>query len=1015
MQKKLFVFLVALVWAFSLAGASISLSHVGIKGPSSNPVIPGQTVYIKVDYSLTDFDEEFGSVDGVCASTSGPYDKARIYWYESTDGSGSPLSYTDATASRIERGGIVNSVTYIDSVSITLPTPTGAAENANSFKIRVRVYGDDGDANTITSSLVTSTGYFTGYSAYLQINTNTAPYATNVKITNPVYAKVGQTIYGDYDYNDDENDEESGTTFRWLISDSQSGTYTAISGATNKSYTIVQADLGKYLKFEVTPKNAVEPGTGTAVLSDPAGPVTGSPVLEFNASFKTIAETSANTGAVSSETYLRIDATNTIFVSDITKNDITVQNLPTGLEVSEVQCLETSNIRVYLTGNATEHEFAASKNNVKITVDDAKLVGVAGDKQTTNSCTINFTNNPPKNLALDSVGNNYVKITWIKPDGLLSSESGLRNFYIYRNDIYLTSVSTTTYSYTDNSVSNGTQYTYKVMAEYYNGTDETAENVILATPLAITEFSFSSPPVTGTIDHTNKTIKVAVPNGTDRTALIANFTADGAIVKVGTTTQTSGETTNNFTNPVTYTLTTSNDASTCSYVVTVNEKLATPSPSIVESNTTTSSFKIQWDAVSGAESYLLDVSTNSSFSSFLPGYQNKSLTSLSCIVNSLNYNTAYYYRVKAVASDQYFNSEYSTTQEVTTENVSAGAGSTEINSSEETTINVGNYAVGEDNVTPTVKVDPDNFSSSENDIITVSMSYGTTPEGLQYNLAFDNATIGIGTFILSYSGLSYPPTDVGYRLNGSELQSVGGGGINTTDQTVTFVMDSLSKGSKATYELQIVLNDESGQTLPVVLTSFTATLMVQGKVRLDWVTQSETNLSGFRVLRNTVADVSTATSVSNLIEAANTSSTVVYSFIDSEVPGNGIYYYWLQIEDLDGGISYSAALTVQVTNGENPDIVIPKITALLDPFPNPFNPSVTIPFDLAVDGRVTLKIYNLKGQLIRDLLDENRPAASHRVLWDGKDNKMHNVSTGTYIILMNAPNYRSSHKISLLK
>ena len=1013
MQKKFFVFLVALVWAFSLAGASISLSHVGIKGPSSNPVIPGQTVYIKVDYSLTDFDEEFGSVDGVCASTSGPYDKARIYWYESTDGSGSPLSYTDATASRIERGGIVNSVTYIDSVSITLPTPTGAAENANSFKIRVRVYGDDGDANTITSSLVTSTGYFTGYSAYLQINTNTAPYATNVKITNPVYAKVGQTIYGDYDYNDDENDEESGTTFRWLISDSQSGTYTAISGATNKSYTIVQADLGKYLKFEVTPKNAVEPGTGTAVLSDPAGPVTGSPVLEFNASFKTIAETSANTGAVSSETYLRIDATNTIFVSDITKNDITVQNLPTGLEVSEVQCLETSNIRVYLTGNATEHEFAASKNNVKITVDDAKLVGVAGDKQTTNSCTINFTNNPPKNLALDRVGNNYVKITWVTPDGLLSSGSGLRNFYIYRNDSYLTSVSSSLYSYTDNGVSNGTQYTYKVLAEYLNGTDEMSTDVILATPLAITAFSFSNPPATGTIDHTNKTIKVAVPNGTDRTALIASFTATGAIVKVGETTQTSGTTANNFTNPVTYILTTNNDASTCSYVVTVNEILATPVTE--DGTTTTSSIQAKWGAVSGASSYLLDVSTNSSFSSFLPGYQNKSLTSTSCIVNGLNYNTAYYYRVKAVASDQYFNSEYSTTKEVTTENVAAGEGSTEINSSEETTINVGNYDSGHGTITPTVKVDPTAFSPSENNLITVSMSYGATPEGLQYNLAFDNASIGIGTFILSYSGLNYNPTDVGYRLNGGVLHSVGGDGINTSDKTVTFEMSSLSKGSKAVYELQIVLNDESGQTLPVVLTSFTATLMVQGKVRLDWVTQSETNLSGFRVLRNTVAEVSTAIAVSSLIAAANTSSTVVYSFIDSEVPGNGIYYYWLQIEDLDGGISYSAALTVQVTNGENPDIVIPKITALLDPFPNPFNPSVTIPFDLAVDGRVTLKIYNLKGQLIRDLLDENRPAASHRVLWDGKDNKMHNVSTGTYIILMNAPNYRSSHKISLLK
>lgn len=132
--------------------------------------------------------------------------------------------------------------------------------------------------------------------------------------------------------------------------------------------------------------------------------------------------------------------------------------------------------------------------------------------------------------------------------------------------------------------------------------------------------------------------------------------------------QTSGTTANNFTNPVTYILTTNNDASTCSYVVTVNEILATPVTE--DGTTTTSSIQAKWGAVSGASSYLLDVSTNSSFSSFLPGYQNKSLTSTSCIVNGLNYNTAYYYRVKAVASDQYFNSEYSTTKEVTTENVS---------------------------------------------------------------------------------------------------------------------------------------------------------------------------------------------------------------------------------------------------------------------------------------------------------------------------------------------------------
>ena len=1009
MQKKLFVFLVALVWTIALAGQSLTLNKVGIKAAGGGQTIHlGERVIVYLEYTTTEFEND-GSVECLGYATTGSNNnQLRLYWWNDD----TQDSYVYCNVRSLNRI-ISENGTFNDTVSFVLPTPPS---DQNRIRVKFRIFGDsDGDGNVVYSS-VQESGYGspTGYYQYLNIDRNVAPEARNVSITNPEFAKVGQTLQGSYTYYDADNDTQSGTTFRWLRSDSQTGTYTAITGATNQSYTVVQADLGKYLKFEVTPRASTGISPGTTVLSSPTGQVTGAPVLEFNATYKTIAETSANTGAVSSETYLRIDATNTTFASDITEDYISIQGLPTGLQVSDVQCLETSNIRIYLSGNATYHEYAASVSNVKITVDSLKLVGVSGDKQTTNSASVNFINNPPTGLALDSVGNNYVKITWNNPAGLLASNSGLDYFNILRNEqlIYTYYFDKGTYYYTDNNVTNGTQYRYKVQAVYEAGTPETSAEQ-KATPLAITAFSFSNPPATGTINHTNKTIKVAVPNGTDRTALIASFTATGAIVKVGETTQTSGTTANNFTNPVTYILTTNNDASTCSYVVTVNEILATPVTE--DGTTTTSSIQAKWGAVSGASSYLLDVSTNSSFSSFLPGYQNKSLTSTSCIVNGLNYNTAYYYRVKAVASDPDLNSNYSTTKEVTTENVAAGEGSTEINSSEETTINVGNYDSGHGTITPTVKVDPTAFSPSENNLITVSMSYGATPEGLQYNLAFDNASIGIGTFILSYSGLNYNPTDVGYRLNGGVLHSVGGDGINTSDKTVTFEMSSLSKGSKAVYELQIVLNDESGQTLPVVLTSFTATLMVQGKVRLDWVTQSETNLSGFRVLRNTVAEVSTAIAVSSLIAAANTSSTVVYSFIDSEVPGNGIYYYWLQIEDLDGGISYSAALTVQVTNGENPDIVIPKITALLDPFPNPFNPSVTIPFDLAVDGRVTLKIYNLKGQLIRDLLDENRPAASHRVLWDGKDNKMHNVSTGTYIILMNAPNYRSSHKISLLK
>jgi hypothetical protein len=651
------------------------------------------------------------------------------------------------------------------------------------------------------------------------------------------------------------------------------------------------------------------------------------------------------------------------------------------------------------------------------------LVGVVGDKQTTNSCAINFNNNPPSDLLIADVGNSYVKITWNNPAGLLPTGTGLRYFNILRNETNIGSIyldkGKGTYNYIDTGtdVTNGNQYRYKVQAVYEeDGNPISAE--LKATPLAITAFSFSNPPATGTIDHTNKTIKVVVPNDTNVTNLVATFTAPRATVKVGDTTQASGTTANDFTDPVMYDLTTSNDASTCSYEVTVKEKLATPSPSTIESNTTTSSFKIQWGSVSGAESYLLDVSTDGGFSSFLNGYHNKSLTTTSCTVNGLSANTTYYYRVKAIASDPDLNSNYSITKAVKTNDVSEGTGSTEISSSDETTINVGAYDSGHEIVTPTVKVHPTEFVSSGNDIITVSMSYGTPPEGLQYNLAFNNRSIGIGTYVLYYTGLLYDPTDVRYRLNGGELQTVTFSVNPVTesgDKSITVTINNLPELSKATYNLQIVLNDDSGQTLPVVLSSFTATLMVQGKVRLEWVTQSASGLSGFRVLRNTVDEISTAVVVSSLIEANNTSTAVTYPFIDNEIPCNGTYYYWLQIEGQDGSVSYYGSIAVEVTNGNNPDIPIPQITALNNPFPNPFNPSLTIPFDLSKDGRVTIKIYNLKGQLIKNLIDEDKKASNYRIVWDGKDNNGHIVSAGTYIVRMNAPEYNSSRKIVMVK
>ncbi|TXK84853.1 S-layer homology domain-containing protein, partial [Paenibacillus sp. N3.4] len=85
----------------------------------------------------------------------------------------------------------------------------------------------------------------------------------------------------------------------------------------------------------------------------------------------------------------------------------------------------------------------------------------------------------------------------------------------------------------------------------------------------LTAFSFEGlqPAVTGTINGTN--IALTVPHGTFVTALVATFTSSaGSTVKVGTTTQVSGTTANDFTSPVTYTVT-AQDGTTKSYTVTV--------------------------------------------------------------------------------------------------------------------------------------------------------------------------------------------------------------------------------------------------------------------------------------------------------------------------------------------------------------------------------------------------------------------------------------------------------------
>ncbi len=93
----------------------------------------------------------------------------------------------------------------------------------------------------------------------------------------------------------------------------------------------------------------------------------------------------------------------------------------------------------------------------------------------------------------------------------------------------------------------------------------------------------------------------------------------------------------------------------------------------------------------------------------------------------------------------------------------------------------------------------------------------------------------------------------------------------------------------------------------------------------------------------------------------------------------------------------------------------PSEFKLIGNFPNPFNPSTTIRFSLASEGRAELVIYNMAGQVVRELVSRSLPSGMHSVVWDGRDRNGRPVSSGTYISRLKMEGKVESRRMTLVK
>ncbi|HQI42131.1 MAG: hypothetical protein B6D44_17265 [Ignavibacteriales bacterium UTCHB2] len=229
-------------------------------------------------------------------------------------------------------------------------------------------------------------------------------------------------------------------------------------------------------------------------------------------------------------------------------------------------------------------------------------------------------------------------------------------------------------------------------------------------------------------------------------------------------------------------------------------------------------------------------------------------------------------------------------------------------------------------------------------------------------------------------------------------------GINTTNTQITTAAGSISSfGVDESNELYLLsfngkIYSFIPTLVPVELTSFTATV-VEGKVRLNWFTSTETNNAGFVIER--ASDVTEFKELVFIGGNGTTTEKNEYTYLDESVK-SGIYHYRLKQINYDGSYEYLKTVSV--------DLGMPDGFMLGQNYPNPFNPTTTIEFQIPVSGFVSLKIYDVLGNEVKALLNEQKKAGFYYIKFDASD-----LISGIYFYKLSFEKFSATRKMTVLK
>jgi hypothetical protein len=195
--------------------------------------------------------------------------------------------------------------------------------------------------------------------------------------------------------------------------------------------------------------------------------------------------------------------------------------------------------------------------------------------------------------------------------------------------------------------------------------------------------------------------------------------------------------------------------------------------------------------------------------------------------------------------------------------------------------------------------------------------------------------------------------------------------------------------------------------MAVPLVYVAAEIRLEGRdAVLDWTSStSGAGLTGFRILRAQGQDGDFEIIGERRVSENELDGETRLEFRDEGILANQEYRYVLE-----------ESWGESTGNQHGPLLVTRKVVnSLGQNYPNAFNPRTTIRFSTSQNGPVKLVVYDVRGRLVRTLVDEFRRADEYSVIWNGTDDRGSQVASGTYFYRLSAPGFTAARKMALIR